>query len=168
MEDLWPDFDGMAHGNNSREILISQAKALGVKTDGKVRATFSKVDYSFGIRTGAFQITANLASALADYSQKELLEDELVNKTDVNTLLLQSEYKFEIFNDRFRFRVFKVVYSKLYPINLIVDEGIATELNIEPTITVNDDLQLKKLLARIFSSKKIVSIITSLMIIEEK
>lgn len=168
MEDLWPDFDGMAQGNNSIEILRAQAKALSKKTNGKVKATFSKVDYNYGLYSGAYEVLNGLASAMSVYSQKELLEEELANKTDVNTLLSQSEYKFEIYNDKFRFRVFKVIYSKLYPIDLIIDKGIATELSFEPTISIGDDSQLKKLLEKIFFSRKIVSIVNSLMIKEEK
>jgi hypothetical protein len=166
MEDLWPNFDKTEQvENNSIEILRTQARALDKKTNGKVKATFSKVQYNTKDYIDFREIGRGLFSG---QTPEEELEVELRNKADANTLFSKTEYKFEIYNEVFRFRVFKVRYSKLYPISLAIDDGIARELSIETTQSVNDDLQLKKTLAKIFTSKKIVSIINSFILNEER
>lgn len=52
MSDLWSDleqFDGKILENHALEILREQARLLFKKTNGKIKATFSKIDNNMAI-----------------------------------------------------------------------------------------------------------------------
>ena len=165
MKNLWPDFESVLQDkNNSLEILQSQASALVERTGGKVKASFTKTMYKRVNMNPCGEIVEGLTETFSWYQEVEVLDAELQNKTDVNTLFSKEEYKFEIYSDEFRFRIFKVQHNILYPIDLTLDEGIAKELNIDSSQKVNSDSSLYELLERIFNSKKLITIINSIML----
>ena len=167
MQDLWPNFDEIVlEKNNSLEILRAQAKALEKKTDGKVKATFSRTQYKKENVNPFGEIVSSLSDTFVRYENIEIFESDLENKSDANSYFNKTEYKFEIYNDEFRFRVFKVVYNILYPISLVIDEGIVKEIssNMVNTQPVHSDSDLETLLEKIFNTKKLITIISNIML----
>ena len=158
MNDLWPDFFAeTAEPNDALEIIRHHAVTLEKKTNKKVKATFSKISYRNEAMIEALGHFASLAS------NQELLENELNEKKDVNELYNKINYKFEIYNETYRFRVFVLEYRILYPIEIIVDEGIKSEISRSIKTTIYNNAELTDCISSIFSSRKLKDIILQMM-----
>ncbi len=160
MTDLWPDleqFNDKILDNNAIEILRGQARILSQKTKGKVKATFSKIDSSSnGIADSLIRSISEIRDGIS--------EDELKGKTDANILYNFVRYKFEIYNDTYRFRVFTLNYRSIFPIQIEIDEGIREERGFYPTENINSDEELTKIVSSVFSSLKLQVIIRKLIL----
>jgi hypothetical protein len=166
MNDLWPNFSqNEIEDNKAIDILREQARTLEKKTNGKVKATFSKIEYKGNLAS----ITENAGKIFAPlclYAQEEILDEELRQKKDFNELYKLSKYKFEIFNDSYRFRLFTLNYREVYPVDLILDEGIRSELTLSSSCSLNvieGNSELENLLMLIFSSNKVKTVIGRMM-----
>lgn len=167
-EILWPSFfgDTVVEENKSKDIISTQAKALKKITNGLVGATFSKVIIKEVNNNNVFEGAGKLLNYIAT-SKVEVVEHELEGKKDVNVFFHSETYKFEIYNDQYRFRVFILRYNILYPIRLEIDEDIASELSIGYFQEINSNFELTQLLKKIFTSKKINTIISYIMMREK-
>lgn len=162
-ESLWPNFlTETVEENNSLEILKTQAKQLSKQTKGIVRATFSKINYNSKY--------SNVLKTLEKFSSEglstELSDDDLKDKKDANELYKTAKYKFEIYNENYKFRLFVINYRLEYPITIEIDEDIKNELKLEHTPvkgTIDNDNELKELLSNIFNSKKVRTIIVRMI-----
>ena len=162
MSDLWPDFNDIEQEekNNAIHIIREQARALGKKLNNKIKATFSKVSYSkttTGFET-ALNVMATITAATKPNMQ-EVLEEDLQGKTNLADLLTNEKYKFEIYNNSYRFRLFVYNYTLLYPNSILIDENIAKELGKNMNITIESNQELSNLLQDIFSSQRVRKII---------
>ena len=168
MNDLWPDFeqfDRTIEENNAIEILKEQARILSKKTNGKIKATFSK------IKRPSYQIADALQAAISNHmmSMDEEEEDELKGKKDANQLYIFVDYKFEIYNETYKFRVFTLKYRPIYPLEIEIDEGIKKECGFwDSRQEVKNDDDLIEIITSIFSSKKLQTIIRRVMADEVK
>ena len=108
MNDLWPDFDMIeqTEANNALKILREQSRALAKKMGNKVKATFSKIQYTETLSglTSALSVVATLNAAKV--KREEVLEEDLTGKTNISDVLKEQYYKFEIYNEKYRFRLF--------------------------------------------------------------
>lgn len=166
MTDLWPDFSLVEREENqSIEILRAQARLLEKKTSGKVKATFSKISY----KTDSLSTSGLLAEALVSMTSMvgekkvEVLDDELAGKTDANELYNFQLYKFEIYNEQYRFRVFVLKNRMMFPIQLDVDEGIRSELNLPANIKIQSNSHLNEVVSNVFGSHKLGTIVAQMM-----
>lgn len=162
MNDLWPDFSPEAlEENQAIEILREQARILEKKTNRKVKATFSKIEYSNSfnnLKEIAQQMQRNLDEG------KELLEEELDGKKDAKEFYKTTEYKFEIYNETYRFRVFVLYNRTIFPIEIEIDEDIRANINeYSRRLLIDNNAQLKENLSSIFSSKKVMTVIVEMM-----
>lgn len=164
MNDFWPDFSVQVpcEKNNAVLILREQARLLERKTNKCVKATFSKIEYG---DTALRSSLTTFGKALASMSlpSEEILENELSNKIDANTLYTPVKYKFEIYNSKYHFRVFELINSSEFPISLKIDEGISNELNIETKVEIHSNAELENIVKSIFSSQKLKTIISRMM-----
>lgn len=173
MSDLWPDFcmneESQNEKNTAINILREQARFLGQKLDNKVKATFSKMKYKTGAEVLGISSASSAISTFKSMNQvtsEEVLEDDLTGKTNISDILKEQKYKFEIYNEKYRFRLFVYTYSPIYPNKLLLDENIAKEIEQGSAISVESDQQLKSLLRAIFSCQRVRRII-QMMIAQE-
>lgn len=160
MPDLWSNLMSTTlEESDAVNFLREQARLLGKKTDGIVRATFSILEY----RTPGIAVAETIGKALSAFSRDEVLEDELANKADAQDLDKVTTYKFEIFSDTYRFRVFILTNRRWYPINIQLDEGISEELGKPINCQVNNSGEFLDLVTSVFSSKKVSSIISKMI-----
>ena len=161
MTDLWPDFNVKEQDTeNSIKMLKNQASILGKKTNGLVKATFSKIVYSNPVTKAA----AGLAKFTAELEYgREIIEDELEGKKDGNLLFQKNSYKFEIYNDTYRFRVFTLECNPIYPITIRADEGICNEINIDADQIIENETDLTDIITSIFASDKLSYIVRSMI-----
>lgn len=159
MESLWPDFQNQSvEENNTIKILREQARVIQNKTSGIVRATFSKMIYN----QDAFVALNKIGKAADIISSKvfeERLEEELQGKRDANVLFDIVKYKFELFNDEFRFRLFVFNYSEMFPVTIEVDGGIQEEIRYKNNDPINSNDELKDVLKEIFSCHKVSAVV---------
>mgnify|MGYP000967494892 CR=1 FL=1 len=164
MEDYWPNFEELVPDmNHSLDILRQHAESLPLKTKGKVMAVFSQVMQERVLVNSNRNLLGGLANQFASYKTIEILDNELKDKQDVNKLFTNVEYKFDIYNESYRFRVLKLKYNIVYPITVEIDDDIAQELNKDVSIQLSNDLELKELLKSILNSKKLISVIGHIM-----
>lgn len=163
MHDFWSNLTSMPlEESNAVDFLREQARLLGKKTDGVVRATFSILEYR--TPTPGIAVAESVGKALsAAFSREEILEEELSSKTDARALDKETTYKFEIYSDTYRFRLFILTNRQWYPINIQLDEGISQELYKQSNIQVNNSDDFLDLIAAVFSSKKVTSIINKMI-----
>lgn len=166
MNDLWPDFSCVEiEENKSINILRTQARLLEKKTSGKVKATFSKIQYKIDNQPNSGRLAEALISMTSVVGEKkvEIQDDELAGKTDVNELYNFQPYKFEIYNEQYRFRVFVLRNRMMFPIQLDVDEGIRSELNLPVDIKIQSNSHLTEIVSNIFASHKLGTIVSQMM-----
>lgn len=164
MTDLWLDsvFDEnkTVEESNAVALLQEQARLLKSKTKGVVRATFSKL-------TGTTILDSPGASELIKGIKRFVTQPEkdaeLQEKKDIGDLYKPQSYKFEIYNDTYRFRVFELVDKKLFPIYIICDPDIAIGMHREETIEIDSNKELEDVVRQIINSKKVKSIISRMM-----
>lgn len=163
-EILWPSFSNRNgyEENKALDIIKSQAEALKVLTNGKIQAVLShSINDSETIKALNELSQATKRSLIL---ARDKLSPELAGKKDINDLFDSQFYKFEIFSDSYRFRVFSLEYTVNYPIALEIDEGIAKEYFGASYIQkVNNNEDLKRLLKKIFTSKKMYTIVNYIM-----
>ena len=171
--DLWPKqiLNQEYEKNHAVEILKEQAKILAQKTEGKVKATFSRIDYqeSFNSLTkikGFSQVNRLMTKSESSlYLEKtpEIIEEELKDKTNINYLYDKTLYKFELYNVEFRFRIVILKNCIEFRIDIGLEEGISNELYINRNIIIESNQELEELLKRVFSSKKVQLILNRMI-----
>lgn len=155
MESLWPNFEELpVEENRSIQILRDQARAIQSSTNNVIRATFSKMSYNSGAMV-AVERLGQIMLSMSSGTYEEILEEELQGKSDANELFSITKYKFEIFNDEYRFRLFILNYSELFPISLEVDGGILGEISYKNKEHINSNSELIDILKDIFSCEKV-------------
>ena len=102
--------------------------------------------------------------AATQVKREEVLEDDLTGKTNISDVLKEQRYKFEIYNDKYRFRLFTYTYSLLYPNKMFLDENIAKEIRKNREISLESDQELIDILRSIFSSQRVGRIIRMMVV----
>ena len=164
MESLWPKFEEQElEQNNSIQILREQARAIKSETNGVVRATFSKMNYiHIPGATNALKTMGQVLDAISPRYEEEL-EEELADKTDVNDLYSITKYKFELYNDEYRFRLFVLKHREMFPISLEVDEGITEDIQYKNGSPISSNDDLKTVLREVFSSHKVRLVVSKML-----
>lgn len=160
MTDLWGDLsieETKFDESKAIELLREQARLLDKKTNGKVKATFSKIDY----KKTAVDLIGTISSFMPQ--TEEILEKDLEGKVNINEIYNYTKYKFELYNDTYRFRAFILYFRPIFPLEIEVDEGIKEELKLEAKETINNDEDLKSIITSVFSSNKLQLIIKKLV-----
>ena len=163
MESLWPNFSEQSiEQNDSIQILRAQAKDVKDKTNGIVKATFSKMEYRPG-PTNKLAGVGQMLSAFSSPTYEEILDKELESKVDVNILYKNIDYKFELYNDEYRFRLFVLHYREMFPVSLKVDGGILEDVPYDNEAPISSNDELESILREIFSSKIVRSVVVKML-----
>ena len=165
--DLWGNI--LEDTNNAEAILSfikEQAKLLGEKTQGKILAKFEKIKYTYRANQNAAMTTmlTSLASTLSaiHVSTNEKIEvEENENLEDASKLFQSADYKFEIYSNQYKFRLFTLKYKSIFPIKIEVEYGILDEKTTNLIIDSKDELEEK--LFEIFNSSKVKFIINKMI-----
>lgn len=148
-------------------IIKNQAALLEEKTNGKVKADFTKVRYEFRSKQSYMATVRDLLTTMSvlvgpAVASEELVEvDERKDLEDANSLYEHGKFKFEIYSSKYRFRVFFVEYSSVFPIKIEVEYGILEDKIVKSTIKSVDELV--SILRSIFNSNKLKFIIQEMM-----
>ena len=164
MVDLWLDsvFNAEKPVEESKAVALlqEQARLLKSKTDGAVKATFSKLT---GTTILDSPEAAELMRGRKRFGSAPEKDEELKGKKDLGDQYKPQSYKFEIYNDIYRFRVFELIDKILFPIYIICDPDIAMGMHRDETIEIDNNKELEDIIRQILNSKKVRSIITRMM-----
>ena len=165
--DLWGNVtstNGLA--DSVLPLIQEQAKILETKTDGKVKADFSRVHYQPKIKNAPMQLAETMLRSINALSnivpREEVVEaDERENLENASHFYKQGEYKFEIYSDKYKFRLFTLEYQSVFPIKLDIEFGIIEDKSVSKTINSIDELT--SLLRSILTSNKVRFIIQKMI-----
>lgn len=163
MTDLWPDFLKIeTDENRAVDILRTQARVLEQKTKGKVKASCSKIKYRTDSMTS---MAATVAQAMAAtcLMEEEVPDDKRIDIKDANELFSITRYKFEVYNDTYRFRVFVLNNRIVFPITIDLDAGIKAEIKYDSEASINSNDEFESTLKMIFASSKLKSVIIRML-----
>lgn len=164
MSDLWLNsvFDSETPVDESKAVVLlqEQARLLKTKTNGLVKATFSKLTGTTILDTPE---AAELLRGIKRFVLAPEKDEELKGKSDIGDQYKPQTYKFEIYNDVYRFRVFELVDKRLYPIYIICDPDIAIGMHRDETIEIESSKELEDIVRQIINSKKVKSVISKMM-----
>lgn len=172
MDNLW-EIPALDEDFNSTDNVITiirqQADYLKDSTRGIIRAKFDKLNLPMTEVLGEFLVATQKVSALTQ-QQYETDDDQGENtQTNVNEFYRINRYGFEIYNDQYRFRVFEVVISPMYPIVVVMDEGVSSDLVLFDNkinnckVYVHNDRELTSYLKEIFTTKKVKYILQRML-----
>lgn len=145
--------------DNIFTIMKQQCNYLKAATNNKISGKFCKIKRIDPLST--------MAHVLHSISSKEVLQNnDTDNLKDANELYKSQKYGFEIYNTTYKFRIFEMIVDPIYPVHLIIDEGIVSNIadelfqytkkeNIENCYLIESDYTLLDCLQLIFSSKKV-------------
>ena len=167
--DLWGNISNSSHSAEEvLKILTEQAELLGTKTGGVVQAAFKKIKYqsdSASLNIVKVVEVISRASSSARSDKKEIIDDS--NLEDASSLYVKEEYKFELYSNKYRYRLFNLEYTPLFPIYLKVEYGILQE-NRESILEISSLESFNDRLIAIFSSRKVRYIIQKMQEAERK
>lgn len=150
--------------NRAVDILQEQARLIRKKSNGIIKGSFARIEYTQNFEGGkkALSTFVNAMSTMQT-TKTEVVDEELKSKTDINNLYQYVSYKFEIYNDTYRFRVFTLKNREIFPIELLIDESIGKELNLNNPIKIESNDQLEETFSSIFCSIKLKQIMTKMI-----
>ena len=143
----WPNFKNnnlLTPANDVIPMLRSEARSLEKKTGGKVKATISRAMSSYG---------------------NEI--DENANKIDANDLFIRQDYKFEIYSQSYRFRVFTLHYNEFYPLGMTLNENLLKDTGFSRSdIEIESRNALDEVIENLFCCKRLVDTIERMMSVD--
>lgn len=121
--------DELIYTENIYEIMEEQCKYLFKYTKGKIFSVFGEIKIDGSMFTVAKNMS-NLFKGISGISGLHETIDELStsNLIDANSMYYDKHYGFEICTDKYRFRLFELRMTPVYPIEIIVDEGICKNI----------------------------------------
>ena len=161
-DNLWDipsNSEDILSSDNVFEIMRQQGQYLKESSEQKIYGKFCKIKTINPLST--------MGIVLSAFATKEVLQnDETDTLKDAGDWYKSQKYGFEIYNKSYKFRVLEMIITPVYPIHLIIDEGVteniqeeiiacAEKSNINSHYLVNSDDQLLECLKLIFTSKKV-------------
>ncbi len=164
MEDLFGNvFDEITiEENMAIDMLQEQARLVESKSRGLIHGSFRKVEYIKGV-VSTLQGVAGALDIIRNGDDTEVIDEDIKDKKDINSLYSYETYKFEVYNDTYRFRVFTLQNRIIFPIEIMIDEGICEELNYDRKMPIGSNAQLKEIISTVFQSSKMRIILSKMM-----
>ena len=159
---------------NIFDIMEYQCKELAKHTNGNVFGIFGEIKKDGSLFRTASIIasvlksvsgTAEITESVGEMSTKELI--------DADGMYFQKPFAFEICTDKYRFRVFSIVITPVYPVTITINDGVckniagrikafAQEANTENSYLIEDEEAFCDILQEILADKKVHYIVNEL------
>ena len=162
-ESLWDlDNNVLQTTDNIKDILEKQSKYLSDKTNGAVHADLCL-------------LCDNIHTLARSLNDKSTVKNDISHLRDAEVFYSRSSFGYELYNDEYRFRIFEIDLSPLYPVNVSVDEDIFRDIlsklssngincsESEQKCIINSDEEFLFVLGLILSNRKVKLIIKRMM-----
>lgn len=163
--------------NMSEDLIRDAIDELERETNGKIKATFSKIEYAKAENTRPVTEFLEISKIISKPILRnkddegriiEVNDRELSDKEDINTFHDMEVYKFEIFNDKYRFRIFTLGISIAFPVRIVLDEGIASELGMRNSSTeIISNNEMEEILSKVLRTRKVRNVINQLIVLSD-
>lgn len=114
--------------DNITNITRQQCQYLKQETSGKVLAKFARIKLINPIQKAFETLTYSPVLSQLNTPKESVGDTDTMNLKDANELYVKARYGFEIYNKSYKFRVFELQMEPVYPIELLLDEGIGEEV----------------------------------------
>jgi len=167
MKDLWNKEFAPQSVETPKEIIEQQCDSLERLTKGKITAKLSEYDGHIAsyIKSG---ITSSIGAIGASLGDREVNIQEDLGE------IKSDNFIFEFFitsksTPNYKYRVMFIKYGiEFYPTLIVLDESIASELDVEQNIEVASQEKFEEILEKILNSNKIEKVINALLAIAMK
>lgn len=121
--------DDMRYTDNIHKIMKEQCEYLSQYTNGEVFAVFDEMKIA-DVMLSKSQYKDNLEKLLVNMTRinENNVKSFTTNLIDINNVYSEEHYEFQICTDEYRFRVFELIMTPVYPIKMIIDEGICKNI----------------------------------------
>lgn len=121
--------DELKYTDKIHRIMEEQCKYLFQDTKGKVFAVFGEIKTDGSMFVMAQNIS-NLFKGVSGITglQETVAELSTKNLINANTMYFDKRYGFEICTEKYRFRLFELRMTPIYPVEIIIDEGICKNI----------------------------------------
>lgn len=113
----------LKYTDNIYEIMDEQCKYLYEYTKGKVFAVFDEIKLDNPMLEVA-QSISDVYEKISGINNQQFSK----NVIDANNMYFDKRYGFEICTEKYRFRLFELRITPLYPIQISIDEGICKNI----------------------------------------
>ena len=165
--------------NMSFDLIREAIDELETNTKHRIKGSLSKIEYTktgYRVAINSLQGLFNLSQGLfKDVSAEsveshnvEKIDENFEGKEDINDFHELELYKFEIYTEKYHFRIFQVVNSIAFPVRIVVDEGIANELQMKsPGYEITSNTEMKNFLQKILGTNKVRNVVNQLLVLAE-
>lgn len=166
--------DDLKYTDNIQKIMEEQCKYLYQQTEGKIFGVFGEIKTGDSLIVMA-KAVSSIFRGISGISelQESVAESSTKNLIDANAMYFNKKYGFEICTEKYRFRLFELRMTPIYPVEIIVDEGIcenigntlakiAIRMEIANHFEINDEETFCDVLQCVLQDKKVRYIITEL------
>lgn len=122
--------DELKRTDNIYRIIEEQCKYLFEETQGKVFAVFGEIEKN-GSLNALTKAILNIYKSISGISEvyENIGETSTKNLIDANDMYYDKHYGFEICTEKYRFRLFELRMTPIYPIEITIDEGICKNIS---------------------------------------
>ncbi len=176
MSNFWGNIDDTPEVNKTMDTINIIIRELEQKTDGKIKASFSKIQYSKS-EYGKISLYLNEIFEkkvfLKPPSQREpktiaLPNVETKGKKDLNDYYSLDAYRFEIYTETYKFEIFQLFNSIAFPVRMILDEGIASELKLKnAAIEITSNWHMERFLRDVLGTNTVRNVVHRLLVLGE-
>lgn len=127
MDELWAGLFTEEPPDSTDDLIPffeHQCQMIETSSGGLVHARFKKLE---------LVKRATNAAVLADVLQASMIggaveEEDALRQVDANKLYEPSDYVFDVYSDKYKFRVLTIHLGMIYPVSFKLDDGIEKEL----------------------------------------
>lgn len=121
--------DDLLYTDNIHKIMDAQCKYLFKYTKGKIFAIFGETKIDGSIFTVA-NTMSNIFKGVSGITglQETVANLSTKNMIDADAMYFDKRYGFEICTEKYRFRLFELRITPIYPVEITIDEGICKNI----------------------------------------
>lgn len=121
--------DDLKYTDNINKIMDVQCKYLFQYTKGKIFGVFDEIKID-GSMIAVAKAVSNIFKSVSGITglQETILESSTENLIDADNMYFDKRYGFEICTEKYRFRLFELRMTPIYPVEIIIDEGICKNI----------------------------------------
>ena len=110
-------------------IMTTQCQFLRKLTHDMVFAVFGEIKQDVPLAATLTQMLDSIKSPnLPNLKTESVGEEKTGSLTDASNMFYETEYAFEIFTNTYKFRLFKIIMTPSYPIDIFIDDGILNSI----------------------------------------
>ena len=166
--------DELRSTDNIFRIMEEQCKYLFQHTKGNIFAVFGEIKLD-GSMFAVVRIMSNVLKGVSGISgiEETIAESSTKKLIDASDMYFDKRYGFEVCTEKYRFRLFELRMTPIYPVEIIVDEGICKNIGatlmkisvpMEKTnhFQINDEETFCNVLQNVLQDRKVRYIIEEL------